>query len=79
MSDATRYRCDDQGNRPQTLHAYVLIETENGRALDVARAIAGADGIITASAVSGPYDVIALAAATPNWRDPAHWSGLPAL
>lgn len=51
-------------SRPQMLRAYVLIETENGKALDAAAAIAGTDGVITASAVNGPYDVIALAEAT---------------
>lgn len=53
-----------QNSRAHILHAYVLIETENGRALDVAAVIAGTDGIITASAVNGPCDVIALAEAT---------------
>jgi DNA-binding Lrp family transcriptional regulator len=42
------------------LRAYILIQTEQGKALDVAAAIAGIDGVIAASAVSGPYDVIVL-------------------
>ena len=49
-----------QNSRPQTIRAYVLIETENGKALDATATIAGMDGVITASAVNGPYDVIAL-------------------
>ncbi|MHB1585085.1 MAG: Lrp/AsnC family transcriptional regulator [Acidimicrobiales bacterium] len=38
--------------------AYVLIQTEVGRAADVARQIAGIDGVVTAEDVTGPYDVI---------------------
>jgi len=34
-----------------------------GRAIDVAKSIAGIDGVATACAVNGPYDVIALAEA----------------
>ncbi len=45
------------------LRAYVLIQTEAGKALHVARVIAGIDGVTSASAVNGPYDVIALTAA----------------
>lgn len=42
------------------LHAYILIQTEAGRALGVAEAIVGIDGVTSASAVNGPYDVIAV-------------------
>lgn len=45
------------------LQAYILIQTDVGRATDVARAIAGIDGVVTVAAVTGPYDVIALARA----------------
>ena len=38
--------------------AYVLIQTEVGRAADVARQIAGIDGVVAAEDVTGPYDVI---------------------
>ncbi|MHB1711019.1 MAG: Lrp/AsnC ligand binding domain-containing protein [Acidimicrobiales bacterium] len=38
--------------------AYVLIQTEVGRAAAVARAAAQLDGVITAEDVTGPYDVI---------------------
>ena len=48
------------GSCPPTLRAYVLIQTEAGRALDAADAIAGIDGVTSASVVRGPYDVIAL-------------------
>jgi DNA-binding Lrp family transcriptional regulator len=38
--------------------AYVLIQTEVGRAAAVARAAAELDGVVTAEDVTGPYDVI---------------------
>lgn len=38
--------------------AYVLIQTEVGRAADVARQIAGIEGVVSAEDVTGPYDVI---------------------
>jgi DNA-binding Lrp family transcriptional regulator len=40
------------------VNAYVLIQTEVGRAADVARQIAGIDGVVSAEDVTGPYDVI---------------------
>ncbi len=43
--------------------AYVLIQTEVGRAATVARAVTGLDGVVTAEGVTGPYDVIARAEA----------------
>ncbi len=44
--------------------AYVLIQTEVGKAADVATEIAGIDGVTTAETVTGPYDVIVRAEAT---------------
>jgi DNA-binding Lrp family transcriptional regulator len=41
------------------VHAYVLIQTEVGRAADVARQIGEIPGVVTAEDVTGPYDVIA--------------------
>ena len=38
--------------------AYVLIQTEVGRAAVVARAVAALDGVLAAEGVTGPYDVI---------------------
>jgi DNA-binding Lrp family transcriptional regulator len=43
------------------VQAYILIQTEVGRARDVAGAIGGVDGIVRVDAVTGPYDVIVLA------------------
>jgi DNA-binding Lrp family transcriptional regulator len=47
-----------------TVHAYILIQTEVGKAASVAREIAGLDGVATAEDVTGPYDVIVRAEAS---------------
>jgi DNA-binding Lrp family transcriptional regulator len=47
-----------------TVQAYILIQTEVGKAADVARAIADVDGVTMAEDVTGPYDVIVRAEAT---------------
>ena len=41
------------------VHAYVLIQTEVGKAAAVAREIRQIDGVVLAEDVTGPYDVIA--------------------
>jgi DNA-binding Lrp family transcriptional regulator len=41
------------------VQAYILIQTEVGRAADVAHAIAAIPGVTLAEDVTGPYDVIA--------------------
>ena len=41
--------------------AYVLIQTEVGKAADVATEVRGIDGVVSADDVTGPYDVIARA------------------
>jgi DNA-binding Lrp family transcriptional regulator len=46
-----------------TVHAYVLIQTEVGKAANVARQIDAIEGVISAEDVTGPYDVIARAEA----------------
>ena len=43
------------------VQAYILIQTEVGKAADVAEAIAGITGVTLAEDVTGPYDVIARA------------------
>jgi len=43
--------------------AYILIQTEVGKAADVAAAVNDIEGVITAEDVTGPYDVIARAEA----------------
>jgi DNA-binding Lrp family transcriptional regulator len=41
------------------VHAYVLIQTEVGKAASVARQIGEISGVVSAEDVTGPYDVIA--------------------
>lgn len=45
------------------VQAYILIQTEVGKAAAVAGEIAGAAGVISAEDVTGPYDVIVRAEA----------------
>lgn len=40
------------------VQAYILVQTEVGRAADVAKAIGDIDGVNLAEDVTGPYDVI---------------------
>ena len=40
------------------VHAYILIQTEVGKAAAVAKAAAGIKGVLSAEDVTGPYDVI---------------------
>ena len=42
-----------------TVSAYILIQTEVGKAAQVAEQIGGIEGIVSAEDVTGPYDVIA--------------------
>ena len=46
-----------------TAQAFILIQTDNGKAGDVANAIRGMNGITLAEDVTGPYDVIVRAEA----------------
>jgi DNA-binding Lrp family transcriptional regulator len=41
------------------VQAYVLVQTKAGKSTDVARVMAGLDGVISAADATGPYDVIA--------------------
>ena len=45
------------------VQAYILIQTEVGKAAEVALAIAGLSGVTMAEDVTGPYDVIVRAEA----------------
>ncbi len=45
--------------------AYILIEVQVGRTIDVLRSLRRLDGVVSADVVTGPYDVIALISA-PN-------------
>jgi DNA-binding Lrp family transcriptional regulator len=42
-----------------TVHAYVLIQTDVGKAAQVAQRLSGIGGVTVAHGVTGPYDVIA--------------------
>ena len=46
-----------------TVHAYVLIQTDVGKAAQVAHQVGGVEGVVVAEGVTGPYDVIARAEA----------------
>jgi DNA-binding Lrp family transcriptional regulator len=41
--------------------AYILIQTEVGKAASVAEAVGAIDGVVSSEDVTGPYDVIARA------------------
>jgi DNA-binding Lrp family transcriptional regulator len=45
------------------VHAYILVQTEVGKAAEVATAISGISGVTQADDVTGPYDVIVRAEA----------------
>ncbi|ASR34679.1 AsnC family transcriptional regulator [Prauserella marina] len=45
------------------VHAYILIQTEVGKAATVASEIAGIPGVTSSEDVTGPYDVIVRATA----------------
>jgi DNA-binding Lrp family transcriptional regulator len=50
------------------VQAYILVQTEVGKAADVVREIAGIAGVTQAESVTGPYDVI-VRASSDNWDD----------
>ncbi len=50
------------------VHAYILVQTEVGKAADVALSIGKISGVTQADDVTGPYDVIVRAEA-PNVDD----------
>lgn len=45
--------------RAKAVHAFVLIETKPGKALEVAARVTKIPGVLGAWACTGPYDVIA--------------------
>lgn len=45
------------------VHAYILVQTDVGKAAEVARRIQGLEGVTLAEDVTGPYDVIVRAEA----------------
>lgn len=53
-----------QERTSDVVQAYILIQTEVGKAAEVAREIAGIPGVTVSEDVTGPYDVIVRAEAT---------------
>jgi DNA-binding Lrp family transcriptional regulator len=51
-----------------TVHAYILIQTDVGRAAHVVEQVNAVEGVFEAEGVTGPYDVIARAEA-PSMND----------
>jgi DNA-binding Lrp family transcriptional regulator len=49
--------------RRSVVHAYILIQTEVGKAAAVANSVRGTQGVLEAEDVTGPYDVIVRAEA----------------
>jgi len=49
---------------PETVNAYILIQTEVGKAASVATEISSISGVTLAEDVTGPYDVIVRAQAS---------------
>jgi DNA-binding Lrp family transcriptional regulator len=56
-------RVPRERRRHQVVHAYILIQTEVGKAASVANAVRGVVGVTEAEDVTGPYDVIVRAEA----------------
>lgn len=52
-----------QERTSDVVQAYILIQTEVGKAAEVAREIAGIPGVTLSEDVTGPYDVIVRAEA----------------
>ena len=55
------------------VNAYILIQTEVGKAAAVAASIAGLAGVTSAEDVTGPYDVIVRAEAEHASTSSASW------
>ena len=60
---AMRPELYEEGPMPMVVQAYILIQTEVGKAAAVAREIAELKGVTQAEDVTGPYDVIVRAEA----------------
>jgi DNA-binding Lrp family transcriptional regulator len=56
-------RLTRRDRRRLVVQAYILIQTEVGRARDVAAEIQKISGVVRVDAVTGPYDVVVLAEA----------------
>ena len=56
------------------VQAYILVQTEVGKAAEVAREIRRISGVTLAEDVTGPYDVIVRAEAASDGRARDSWS-----
>lgn len=54
----SRIRPNGYGARLMTVRAYVLIQTEVGKAAQVSAEVDSIEGVVAAHDVTGPYDVI---------------------
>jgi DNA-binding Lrp family transcriptional regulator len=63
--------------RQQVVEAFVLVQTEVGRAEVVAAELAGLPGVLSAEYVTGPYDVVVRVGGTSS--DDLHSSIVPAV
>ena len=61
-TETTQQFATSEGS-PMVVQAYILIQTEVGKAASVAREISGMKGVTLAEDVTGPYDVIVRAEA----------------
>jgi len=59
----TTVRRPEGGSVAAAVQAYILIQTEVGKAAQVAKEVSGIDGVDAAEDVTGPYDVIVRASA----------------
>jgi len=55
----TRRTPNPEGRDPQMVSAYILVQTEVGKASQVTDRIKSLSGVVNADGVTGPYDVIA--------------------
>jgi DNA-binding Lrp family transcriptional regulator len=60
---ATKSEPASSGGGGSVVHAYILIQTEVGKAAAVAKAAGQIKGVLSAEDVTGPYDVIVRAEA----------------
>ena len=56
--------------RAVAVSAYILIQTEVGKAAQVASEVGAIEGVVSAEDVTGPYDVIARAEASSARHQP---------
>src|ERR671911_1466609 len=63
LGDAVAPPHDARGSARMVVQAYILIQTDVGKAAEVAREIATVKGVTLAEDVTGPYDVIVRAEA----------------